>query len=108
MKIKKLNAFRESAKKSSSDSEVHRIYVTFESLEDFTEEGRSTSSQKLRRYLDEQDAPDPKTTTTPARTRKPKSGIPDPIPTPPAFYAEPRLPRLARLRRAAGSVGDLE
>lgn len=82
-KSRKLKAFRERAKKMSPDSQVHRVYATFESIEEFREQaGRAVAS--LRRYLDEQSAPD-------ARQREEPEDRPEPdaIPAPPAFYAEP-------------------
>ena len=50
-KKKKLNAFRERAKNMSADSLVHRVYATFESLEDFKEK-IGPSIAELRRHLD--------------------------------------------------------
>jgi hypothetical protein len=70
----KLSAFRERAKQMKPDSPVHRVYDKFESLEEFTKQAIHAAAS-LRRYLDA--AP------IPARTAA------DPIPTPPAFYAEP-------------------
>jgi tetratricopeptide (TPR) repeat protein len=81
-KRKKLNAFRERAKQMKLDSRVHRVYATFDSLEDFNAKAIH-SVAALHRYLDEvaQSSPPalPLLTPTP----------PDPIPAPPAFYAEP-------------------
>jgi len=74
-KRKKLNAFRERAKKMTADSSVNRVYATFDSLEDFKEKIGSSIAE-LRRHLDAQSEP----TGTTDR---------DPIPKPPAFYAEP-------------------
>src|ERR1039458_7836790 len=68
----KLNAFRERAKQMKPDSPVHRVYATFDSLEDFTAKAIHAVAD-LRRYLG--DTPQPQTA--------------DPIPAPPAFYAEP-------------------
>lgn len=84
----KLNAFRERAKQMKLDSQVHRVYAPFESLEDFTAKAINAVAD-LRRYLDEKGTPSTQPQTavpTPAAT----PGEPDPIPTPPAFYAEPR------------------
>jgi hypothetical protein len=75
----KLNAFRERAKQMGPDSLVHRVYATFDSLEEFTRKAIHSVSE-LRRLLDESDAPD---------LPLPQVEL-DPIPTPPAFYAEPR------------------
>ena|ERR1035437_1372066 len=74
-KKRKLNAFRERAKQMK-DSKVHRVYVTFGNLGDFKEKAIHAVAE-LRRYLDVQG--------TPAPQAKPA----DPIPAPPAFYAEP-------------------
>ncbi len=82
-KIEKLKAYRNRAKEG-------RIYVTFESLKDFTHKAIHAVAS-LRRYLKEQDepstpqpqdtAPDPEATKTKTKT--------DPIPAPPHLYAEP-------------------
>src|ERR1035441_1168718 len=72
-KKEKLNAFRERAKQMKPDSPVHRVYATFDSLEDFTAKAIHAVAG-LRRYLDE---------------KGPQQQTPDPIPAPPAFYAEP-------------------
>src|ERR1039458_7381330 len=72
VKKEKLNAFRERAKQMKPDSPVHRVYATFDSLEDFTAKAIHAVAD-LRRYLG--DTPQPQTE--------------DPIPAPPAFYAEP-------------------
>jgi hypothetical protein len=74
-KEKKLNAFRERAKQMKG-SQVHRVYSTFDSLEEFTPKAFQAVAE-LRHYLDVQGTPAP----------KPQTG--DPIPAPPAFYAEP-------------------
>jgi hypothetical protein len=79
----KLNAFRERAKQMKPDSPVHRVYATFDSLEEFTSKAIHAVAD-LRRYLDEKDAPsrEPQTTAS-------EPTAPDPIPAPPALYAEP-------------------
>src|ERR1035437_2103352 len=51
-KEKKLNAFRERAKQMKPDSLVHRVYATFDSLEEFTAKAIHAVAG-LRRYLDE-------------------------------------------------------
>lgn len=76
-KIKKLEAFREDAKHPRSDSSVHRVYRTFNNLHEFGL-AATQAIATLRRHL--QDAAPP---------TRPGKGGPDPIPTPPAFYAEP-------------------
>jgi len=73
-KRRKLNAFRERAKQMKPDSPVHRVYATFASLEEFNRKAIHAAAN-LRRYLDA--APIPAPTAA------------DPIPAPPAFYAEP-------------------
>jgi hypothetical protein len=82
-KRKKLKAFRERAKKMSPDSDVHRVYATFESLEEFKEQAGQAVAN-LRRYLDEQSAPAAPQSSEPNDRTEPYT-----IPTPPAFYAEP-------------------
>jgi hypothetical protein len=81
-KRKKLNAFRERAKKTERDSLVDRVYSTFESLEEFKEKAIHAVAN-LRRYLDDQAERLATPSPAPERTK------PDPIPTAPAFYAEP-------------------
>jgi hypothetical protein len=71
----KLNAFRERAKQMKPGSPVHRVYATFDSLEEFSKKAIHAAAG-LRRYLDET-GPQPPPTAA------------DPIPAPPAFYAEP-------------------
>jgi len=82
-KRKKLDAFRERAKKMGPDSEVHRVYATFESLEDFTVKAIHAVAE-LRRYLDERAAPPAQPTLV-----APTASETDPIPKPPTFYPEP-------------------
>jgi hypothetical protein len=79
-RIAKLNAFRERAKLMKPDSQVHRVYATFNSLEEFNTQAIHAVAG-LRRHLDAQATPAPE----PPPTRKPD----DPFPRPPAFYAEP-------------------
>jgi hypothetical protein len=50
-KMAKLNAFRERAKRIGPDSQVHRVYATFDSLEDFAVKAVQAVAE-LRRYLD--------------------------------------------------------
>jgi hypothetical protein len=70
----KLNAFRERAKQMKPGSTVHRVYAPFDSMEEFSKKAIHAAAN-LRRYLD--------ATPLPAPTAA------DPIPAPPAFYAEP-------------------
>jgi hypothetical protein len=79
-KRKKLDAFRERAKKASPTSLVNRVYAQFNSLEDFKDKIGSSLAE-LSMLLK----------TAPADTERKgsKADEPKPIPTPPAFYAEP-------------------
>ena len=81
-KRRKLKAFRERAKKMKSDSEVHRVYATFESLEEFKVQSVQAVAD-LRRYLDE-------AASRGHRRLGEVVEVFNPIPAPPAFYAEPR------------------
>lgn len=81
VKEDKLNAFRERAKKFSSDSLVNRIYATFNSLEEFKEKIPHAVAG-LRRYLEQPHPPQPEEAHPPTN--------PGLLPAPPAFYAEPR------------------
>ena len=73
----KLKAYRERAKEG-------RIYVNFNSLEDFTKEAIHNVS-KLAEHLKEENLP-PVIADTPSENSKSEA---NPIPVPPAFYAEP-------------------
>jgi hypothetical protein len=87
-KMRKLEAFRENAKRLKQDSSVHRIYKVFNDLNEF-QVAATQAIAGLRIYLDEQDkssTPQPQE-ATPAPP--PDKAEPDLIPTPPAFYAEP-------------------
>ena len=80
-KMKKLEAFRENAKRLKPDSTVHRVYKVFNDINEF-KVAATQSVADLSRCLDDRDdgrspAPD---------AAQPK---PEPIPRPPAFYAEP-------------------
>lgn len=55
-KTAKLNAFRERAKRIGPDSQVHRVYATFDSAEDFAVKATQAIAD-LRRFLDEKAAP---------------------------------------------------
>jgi len=57
-KRKKLNAFRERAKQMKPGSTVHRVYSTFNSLDDFIARAIQAVAG-LRRYIDELNKPDP-------------------------------------------------
>jgi len=82
--LKKLDAFRERAKQMGQGSRVHRVYATFESLEDFKAKAIQSISE-LRRSLDEQSQPSSAQPIEPAAA--PSRGAL--IPTPPTLYAEP-------------------
>jgi hypothetical protein len=62
VKKEKLNAFRERAKQMKPDSPVHRVYATFDSLEEFTRKAIHAVAG-LRRYLDEKGTAAPKLQT---------------------------------------------
>jgi len=79
-KKKKLNAFRERAKQMGPDSQVHRVYAPFDSLEEFIPKAWQAVAG-LRGYLDETATPSVQSQTT-APTAKPTPPEPDPIPTP--------------------------
>ena len=86
-KIKKLEAFRETAKRLKPESSVHRIYKVFNNLHEF-DVAATQAIADLRRHLDERDKPaasQPKEQEAAPDTTTDK---PAPIPTPPAFYAE--------------------
>lgn len=84
-KRERLKAFRESAKQLRSDSMLHRIYDVFNSVQEF-ERSAERSVAVLRNFLENR-----------ARSQSaiirsaPVQPTPDlnPIPRPPAFYAEP-------------------
>lgn len=86
--IQKLNAFREDAKRFEVDSSVHRVYKVFNDLAEFAA-AATQAVAGLRRFLDEQGAPGAAPLDAAARTATPPDLDPEPIPKPPAFYAEP-------------------
>ena len=81
----KLNAFRERAKQMNPDSPVHRVYATFDSLEEFSSKAIHGAAG-LRRHLDKKGAA---SIPTQPGGRLPDPTASDPIPAPPALYAEP-------------------
>jgi hypothetical protein len=87
-KLMKLNAFRERAKKMGPDTEVHRIYATFNNLEEFKEKA-AKSVADLRIHLAAQDAPTQPSNDGSIFAVFSGNGRSEPIPKPPAFYAEP-------------------
>jgi tetratricopeptide (TPR) repeat protein len=84
-KRRKLEAFREEAKRSSADSLVHRVYKVFNSLAEF-EVAATQSVAELCRFLDGQAAK----AGRPSAGTAPGTADGDGIPAPPALYAEPR------------------
>jgi hypothetical protein len=83
VKCRLLREFRERAKRMAPDSEIHRVYQTFNSLEEF-EPMAIHAMAELRRHLEAQDAGAPEAAGDPAA-----AGEDAGIPTPPTFYAEP-------------------
>jgi len=84
-KKRKLDAFREDAKRAAAGSQVHRVYKEFNNLSEF-EVAAAQSVAELRRFLDAQatQAGQPPAPVAPGRSAG------DGIPAPPALYAEPR------------------
>lgn len=80
-KEKKLDAFRERAKRVSADSKVNRVYAVFNSLEEFKDK-LGSSLNELGRHLDSVEETDDSENSKP-------SDAAARVPTPPAFYAEP-------------------
>ena len=84
-KRRKLDAFRERAKQMRPDSPAHRVYGTFDSLEEFKSKAIHAVAG-LRRYLEEKHA---RRATAQAASEAAIKAASDPIPAPPALYAEP-------------------
>ena len=84
-KKRKLDAFRQEAKRSSADSRVHRVYKVFNGLSEF-EVAATQSVAELRRFLDAQASAAGQPSASAALERAAGDGIP----APPALYAEPR------------------
>lgn len=84
-KQRKLEAFRENAKRSTADSSVHRVYKVFNNLHEF-EVAATHAVAELRRFLDERTKSTMQLSPPTLDSTKPNS---DPIPKPPGFYAEP-------------------
>jgi hypothetical protein len=97
-KLKKLNEFRERAKRMRDDSDVHRIYEVFNSLEQFST-AAATAIGNLVRYL-ERSAP-PGSAENGQKPRHVISNIPINIP----FHFVGREPDIAKIDRALNS-GD--
>ena len=88
-KKRKLDAFREDAKRSTADSQVHRVYKVFNSLSEF-EVAATQSVAELRRFLDAQAA---------AADRPP---APSPHPSGPTVTVSPRRRRCTPSRGTSG------
>lgn len=86
-KTEKLNAFRERAKKMGLDTQVHRVYATFNNLEEFKELAAKSISD-LCQFLAKQDD-DAGDARNRKNQRQAAKANRDAIPSPPAFYAEP-------------------
>jgi hypothetical protein len=84
-KRRKLEAFREDAKRSSADSQVPRVYKVFNSLSEF-EVAATQSVAVLRSLLDARAAPAGPPPAQAASGPAADGGIP----VPPALFAEPR------------------
>ena len=82
---KKLKAFRERAKKMGPDSEVHRVYAEFNSLDEFKDKAAKALAD-LRLVLQKTDT-EPLGGNLPVKIEL--TGKTAAIPKPPAFYAEP-------------------
>jgi Domain of unknown function (DUF4062) len=85
---KKLNAFRNRAKRMNPNSTIHRVYATFDSLEDFRAKVIQAVAA-LEHYILERQSitviqPEADAPSGPPLARETKS-----IPKPPALYAEP-------------------
>lgn len=86
-KQNKLETFRENAKRLKPDSAVHRIYKVFNNLNEFAV-AATQSIADLCRHLNAH--ANPATSVPQVSVPAPPQPKADPIPTPPAFYAEPR------------------
>ncbi|MEM9367225.1 MAG: DUF4062 domain-containing protein [Planctomycetota bacterium] len=80
-KEKKLDAFRERAKKAAADSKVNRVYAVFNSLEEFKGKLSSSLSELGTRLASVEGTED-------GENSMPADAVAG-IPKPPAFYAEP-------------------
>ncbi len=90
VKREKLTAFRERAKHMKPNSPVHRVYATFNDLNEFVQKAIHAAAG-LRRYLDQESAAFREQEAAPSNPAPTAAQPePDPIPTPPTFYAEPR------------------
>jgi hypothetical protein len=85
LRREKLNAFRERAKQMQPGSQVHRVYATFDSLEEFSSKAIHAVAE-IRRYLDEQNDLAIQQPADKIIAAEKELNL---IPTPPTFYAEP-------------------
>src|SRR5579872_7279312 len=85
--VRKLEAFRNQVKYSTSEPNVHRVYKEFNSLREF-ELAAMQSVAELRRHLDARSHPAP--AAPPPASAVSGRAEEDGIPMPPALYAEPR------------------
>jgi hypothetical protein len=86
---KKLQAFRERAKQMGPDAPVHRVYDTFNSLEQFRAKAARAVAE-LEDYLQAPAATAPATPPAESSSASAEAAPgPAPMPAPPAFYAEP-------------------
>ena len=83
-KKRKLDAFREDAKRTAEGSQIHRVYKVFNSLREF-ETAATQSVAELRRFLDTQAAAAGRSAVLAA-----SAAAGDGILAPPELYAEPR------------------
>jgi hypothetical protein len=87
-RTKKLDAFRERAKRMRSDAAVERIYKVFSSLQEF-EVAATQAIADVRRYLDRHSVLAVEPARPLAPTTTPDTAKSASIPAPPAFHAEP-------------------
>jgi tetratricopeptide (TPR) repeat protein len=90
--VRKLGAFRDQVKHSTSEPNVHRVYKEFNSLREF-ELAAMQSVAELRRHLEARSRPAPAASPPASAGSGSARSHPaeeDGIPRPPALYAEPR------------------
>ena len=80
----KLDAFRERAKRMSNTSKVHRVYATFNSLEEFERQANHALAG-LRQFLGARGQEEPVGKAPPAQSISEEVRVP----SPPDFHAEP-------------------
>lgn len=87
-KARKLTAFRENAKRVSEDSSLHRVYYTFNSLQDF-QVAAMQSVADLHRYIEGLLPKSQPAATVLSALDVSTEAKRDPVPSPPSLYAEP-------------------